>query len=126
MKIKCFRCPTVIDTPDKHNAYYVRADDMIVDELRDVYTAVKDNEYTLETRLKMVEVDAEGLPKYPELVIKDSDYTRIHYSSFNDVHGDRLVRVEVTKEPTPVQKTGVVCPECHLETDTVIWGVEPE
>lgn len=126
MLIKCFRCYNLIDTPDASNAYYVRADDMIVDELRDVYTAVKDNEYTLETIQKILLVDAEGKPLYPDLVIKETDYTRIHYSSFSDVHGDRLVRVEVTKEATPVQKTGVVCPDCYLETDDVIWGMEPE
>lgn len=29
-------------------------------------------------------------------------------------------------EPKDIQKTAIICPECHKPTDSVIWGVHKE
>lgn len=33
--------------------------------------------------------------------------------------------MELAEDGTPIeiQKTGVICPDCHKATDTIIWGV---
>jgi len=62
--------------------------------------------------------------KYPDLIVLDKDYTRTVVADLAAGHAiPDLVRVEPDVQPVETQKTAIICPECYLETDTVIWGV---
>lgn len=134
MIIKCFRCGKEIDTPDSSNADYVIADDMVVKEPRGVLIALKHNQATLakEAKIKEVEtsLDTDGVteltrPKYPDLVIADSEYDAIEIPNIeaSKAFGEDLVKVVAEVREKNIQKTGVICPECYRDTDKVIWGV---
>ncbi|GAI86136.1 unnamed protein product, partial [marine sediment metagenome] len=77
MVIPCFRCGKEIDTPDEHNADYIMAEDTIVREPREVLLALKHNPATLVKQAQMEEYDEDGVLKYPDLAIGDSEYDAI-------------------------------------------------
>jgi len=104
MIIKCFRDNKNIDTPNSNNADYVIAEDTEVDELREVIIALKNNTNTL---------GKEG--------VDESEYDRIEVIKPEDALD--AVRIVSEIQLKTIQKTGIVCPECYRETDTVIWGV---
>ena len=35
----------------------------------------------------------------------------------------KVVELSETGTSVEIQKTGIICPDCYKETDTVIWGV---
>lgn len=125
MYIKCFRCERGIDTPNASNADYVMAQDTIVKEPREILLAVKHNQATLAKQAKIKEENVDGSSKYPDLVIADSEYTTVEMPDIeaSKVFGEDLVRVIAKVEERKIQKTGIICPGCYRETDTVIWGV---
>ncbi|MBA7663888.1 hypothetical protein ES703_71936 [subsurface metagenome] len=125
MIIKCFRCGKEIDAPDEHNADYIIAPDTVVREPREVLIALKHNQATLAKQTRMGEVDKEGNRKYPDLTIADSEYDAVEISDFeaSQAIGEDLVKVIAEVREKDIQKTGVICPECHKPTDFVIWGV---
>lgn len=97
MIITCFRCGKELNSPDISNADYVIARDMIAREKREALFAVK---------------------KSGERVgIRDVAEARLMPD---------LERVEVRLVDEDIQKTGIVCPDCYKETDTLIWGVHKE
>ena len=125
MIIKCFRCGKEIDTPNSSNADYVIADDMIVKEPREVFLALKHNSATLGKESMIAELDEEGGPKYPDLVIADSEYDQkeIPNTEAAKTIGKGLIKLIVEVREKDIQKTGVICPDCYRDTDFVIWGV---
>lgn len=128
MIIPCFRCGKEIDTPDSSNADYIIAGDMVARESREVLIALKHNQATLAKEARMREVDKEGNPKYPDLVIADSEYNAIEIP---DIEASRAIAEDLAKviaevRQKDIQKTGIICPECHRPTDFVIWGVHKE
>lgn len=36
---------------------------------------------------------------------------------------DTKVAVIADGQPVEIQKTGIICPDCHKDSDFVIWGV---
>ena len=123
MIIKCFRCGKDIDKPglvsvregnktrQYFNADYIIAEDTIVNEPRTVYIAVKDNEATLKKKGK-------GEP------VSKEEYDRIEVSTVPEAVG--AISIEQEVKIKPIQKTGVICPDCYRSTDFVIWGVHKE
>ena len=92
--MNCIRCGKDLGHADSSNADYVIADDFISNEKRECYYAVNDRDEFIP--IKQVA---------DSLLIPNSK------------------RVEVKTEDIPIQKTGLVCPDCYKETDTVIWGI---
>jgi DNA-directed RNA polymerase subunit RPC12/RpoP len=51
------------------------------------------------------------------------------FESPNDKNADYImaedtkVEEEVNGKKSPVQKTGIICPECYQPADFVIWGI---
>lgn len=129
MEISCTRCGKKIKSPDASNADYVMASDTIVREPRVVLTALKHNQATLDKAAKMKETDDEGLRKYPDLVIDDTEYDAVEVpdaaAAVRDF-GDDLVKVVAGVRDMNIQKTGIVCPDCYKLDDLVIWGVHKE
>lgn len=125
MIIKCFRDGKEIDTPNNKNADYVIAQDTIVREPREVLLALKHNQATLAKRAMIKEVDGEGKPKYPSLIIDDSEYDapEVPNVAAAKMYGEDLIRVVAVIKDKNIQKTGIVCPECYKDTDFVIWGI---
>jgi len=114
MIINCFRCGKEIESANDKNADYVMAEDMIVSEIRTVLVALVDNETTLAKKEK-------------EEKVLDSDYSRIEVLSLeaaSEIKG--LSHMIAEKAMKPIQKTGVICPNCYLPTDILIWGVHKE
>jgi hypothetical protein len=113
MIITCIRCGKEIDTPDETNADYITAPDLVAIEVREVIIALRHNQATLEKK-------AQGL------TIEDSEYDReeVGASNIQAVHSDSsVVKMAPVLEAVDVQKSGIICPECHRPGDTVIWGV---
>lgn len=125
MIIPCFRCGKEIDTPNTSNADYIIAQDTIVKEPREVLLALKHNQATLIKESKMAELDEDGNPKYPDLVIADSEYDREEIPNIKAAKtiGGDLVKLIVEVRNKDIQKTGIICPGCYKDTDFVIWGV---
>lgn len=124
MIIKCFRCGKDIDTPNAFNADYIAAQDTIVEEPREVLLALKHNQATLIKKAKMAELDENGNPKYPNLVIADGEYNQEEVPNIKAAKDFVKVIPEVRNKN--IQKTGVICPDCYRPTDTLIWGVHKE
>ena len=111
MIIPCFRCGKGIDSPDASNADYIIAKDTIVNEEVDVLEAVQ------------LTAEGKGLRK-AGLAIAKEHIIRTEVPTFDEADWlPDVERVEATKKIRPVQKTGIVCPDCHKKTDFVIWGV---
>lgn len=125
MIINCFRCGKKLDTPNEKNADYVRAQDTIVKEPRGVLIALKHNEATLAKLAQMEEIDGEGNPKYPDVVVNDNEYDALEIPSIEASKsiGEGLVKVVAEIREKDIQKTGVICPDCHQDADFVIWGI---
>ncbi len=126
MIIACFRCGKEIDTPDSSKADYIMAEDTIAREPREVLIALKQNQVTLAKEAKIREVDPDGSPKYPDLVIDDNEYDAVEIPSLEvgrQSFGEDLAKVVVEVREKDIQKTGIICPDCHRDTDFVIWGV---
>ena len=128
----CIRCGKPLDTPDENNADYVIADDFIVDEPCQIVCALKHNQATLAKKVQMEElvemIDELGRPvkvkKYPDVTISDAEYDEEEVPNIEATRGmNGLVKVLVKEKIRPIQKTGVICPDCYKPTDTVIWGV---
>ena len=132
MIIACFRCSKPIEDANAINADYIMAEDTKADELREVFVALKDNEVTLSKKAMMAETETfladDGETeltrrKYPDTVIDDNDYDVVEVTNVEEARLDpATVRIEVRSLIKSVQKTGLICPECCLPTDTVIWG----
>ena len=134
MIIPCLRCGKEIDTPNVSNADYVIADVMVVREPRETLVALKHNQATLAKKAKMAETEKylaeDGVtelirPKYPGLTIDDSEYDAIEIPNFeaSKTIGEGLVKIIAEIREKDIQKTGIICPDCHKDTDFVIWGV---
>jgi len=125
MVIPCFRCGKEIDTPNGSNADYVIADDMIVKEPREVLVALRHNQAILAKRAKMEELNPDSTPKYPDLLIGDTEYDAVEIPNIEagKAFGEALVKVVVEVKEKDIQKTGIICPDCYRDTDFVIWGV---
>ena len=109
----CYRCGKLLERPiapgktTSGNADYILAEDTKVDELREVLFALK---HTPET-----------LTKIGKAEIRDSEYQKVEISSI--VEAKDAVKIITEVKLVSIQKTGLICPECYKETDTVIWGV---
>ena len=113
MIIKCFRCGKEIDTPKASNANYIMAEDTKVTEIREELTALKHNQATLEKQDK-----EEG--------IADEEYDAVIVESYEEAQkdlGEDLVKVVVEMRKKDIQKTGIICPDCHRDADFIIWGI---
>lgn len=64
-------------------------------------------------------------PRYPDLTIDDSEYDAEEVPNVEAARdfGEDLVKVIAEIREKDIQKTGVICPQCHRPTDFVIWGV---
>lgn len=111
MIIECFRCQKKIESPNSRNADYIIAVDTIVDEEVDVLGAVQ---LTREGK----ELKEAGLTIAKEHIIRTEVPNFEEANRLPDVE-----RIEAVKKVKPIQKTGVVCPDCYRPTDFVIWGV---
>ncbi len=127
MIIPCFRCGKGIESADNTNADYVLADDMIAEEVREQLTVVKNNAVTREKLAQIATSAPEtGKRMYPDVVITEDDYDRERIRDMKaayTISRDDLIRVEASMGEEDVQKTGVICPDCYLPMDTVIWGI---
>lgn len=134
MIIKCCRCENKINTPNAFNADYIIAQDTIVREPREVLLALKENQATLAKKLKIKEtetyLDEDGITekqrrKYPDLKVEDNEYDAIEVPNIkaSKALGQDLIKVVAVIQDKDIQKTGVICPDCRLPSDTVIWGV---
>ena len=124
MKIECFRCRKPINSPDASNADYVLAADMVSEELRDILVAVQSTEGAKEALAEIAELEAMGLKADEELRERSRERLRTIVSSSNEALAlPGLERVELERKSIPIQKTGVICPDCYEDTDFIIWGV---
>lgn len=124
MEIPCFRCSKGIKEPNDKNADYIMAEDTISIEPREVFVALKHTTETLTKKVKMEELDKEGIRKYPDVRIVDEEYDEVEILSLEESQFiENLVRVQVEVRDKEIQKTGIVCPGCYREADFVIWGV---
>lgn len=131
MIIECFRCGKKINTPDSSNADYIMAEDTKAKEPRNIFVALKHNQTTLAKveRVKQDDTKRKGHPPTEDFIrnkFKDSEYTPVEVPSMEvatKAIGEDLVKVVVETREKDIQKTGIICPDCHKETDFVIWGV---
>ncbi len=134
MIIACFRCDKAINTPDKNNADYIIAEDTIVEEHRPHFIQIPK---TTEELLLEEATLQEELKKY-KAIIKDYEESNIEPQSLpiEDIYDEvAAIEEELIKGPNSdklvtlrgkkvqIQKTGIICPDCYLDTDFVIWGV---
>ena len=114
MIIRCYRCGKDMATPNSTNADYITADDIASDEEVEVIYALK---HTEQTRDKLEKGEKIPDDLYQAIEIRDV------MQADNDSDVARVVRkCEVRR----VQKTAIICPECHKPGDFVIWGVHNE
>lgn len=132
MIIRCFRCGKEINTPNSSNADYVIADDMVAKEVREALFALKHNPATRMIEAKMEETEtvivngAEIIHrKYPDLAVADDEYDAVEIPNIaaSKGIGKDLAKVKAEMREKDIQKTGIICSECHKVTDFVIWGV---
>lgn len=111
---------------NERNCDYIVNDDTVVRELREVLIALKHNLATLDKEAKMAETNPDGSPKYPDLVIDDSEYDQVEVPNIETARetiGEDLIKVVAEIREKDIQKTGIICPACYKPTDIVIWGV---
>jgi len=92
--MNCIRCGEDLGRADSSNADYIIADEFIMKEKRECFYAVNDKEEFIPIKQTT-----------DSLLIQD------------------VKRIEVKIEEINIQKTGLVCPDCYKESDTVIWGI---
>lgn len=127
MIIPCFRCGKEINTPDASNADYIIAEDTLTEELRDVLIAVQFTEEAKGAMDEIKSLEAAALKVPDELRLRASQRARTVVPSVEAAKElPDLERVEVERRLVAVQKTGIICPGCYRDTDTVIWGVHKE
>ncbi|MBA7566416.1 hypothetical protein ES708_08107 [subsurface metagenome] len=137
MIIKCFRCNKEIDTPDDSNADYIMASDTIAKEPREVLVALKHNQKTLAKRAKIITDNTvtsdtrEKIPPTEDFIrnqFTDNEYDAVEIPNIeaSKAFGEDLAKVVVETREKDIQKTGVICPDCHKPADFVIWGVHKE
>jgi len=104
----CYRCKEQLTEKRPISKYvdYVIAKDITATNEENVLIALMHNQGTL----KKLEA------KEP---IMDDEYTRTPF--IDTLENVAKVVTELQKEI--VQGTGLVCPKCYRDTDTVIWGV---
>ena len=101
--MNCCRCNKEINSPDCNNSDYIIADDFIINEEREIY------DFTIEE-------EDENTHEKNEKIIRSQE--------FNDAKKlQNIKKIEVKNELVPIQKTGIICPDCYKETDLIIWGV---
>jgi len=111
MIIRCNRCGREISSPDDMNADYVIASDFIVRERRTRYRVLTHTEDTL-----IKEQNGE--------TISDEEYNSTEVDGFEQAGWvANVAKVVPFEEEVDVQKSGIVCPDCYLKTDFIIWGV---
>lgn len=130
MIIQCFRCGKGINSPDATNADYITADDIIEIEFRSVlYMRVADvnrwqeadtrwdfdKEEEVIVMMDKEEIDMDSIVDIQVVSMKDIEDTTKDISKHIVGYVEKL-------EPIDVQKTGIICPNCYLPTDTIIWG----
>jgi len=115
MNIPCFRCGKGIPSPDNFNADYIMASDTIENEARHVLKALK---HTPETLAKQTKKEAILDEEYETVILPDFDSAKAAVEIGND-----LVKVVPGIATVPIQKTGIICPDCYKPEDFVIWGV---
>lgn len=109
MAIKCFRnCGKEIESANATNADYVMAEDTKVDELREVFIALK---HTLTTKAKADKDEP----------IDESEYEAVEIATLAEAKDAVQVKSEIRLKN--IQKTGLVCPDCYKPTDFIIWGI---
>lgn len=113
MIIPCYRCGKGIDAPNNSNADYIMAEDTKGVEIRESLVALKHNQATLDKQSKDEEIADE---EYDVVVVAS-------YEEAQDNLGEDLVKAIVKPVEVEVQKTGIICPDCHKEKDFIIWGV---
>ena len=91
--MNCIRCNKELGHADSSNSDYVIADEFIIPEKRECFYAITKDK---EIPIKRIE---------ESLLVTD------------------LERVEARLEDVNIQKTGLICPDCYKETDTIIWGI---
>lgn len=124
MIIKCFRCSKEIDTPNSTNADYIMAKDTIVEELRDTFIAIQFTEDAKKALEEANELEVATLEVPAAIKERAKARKRTPVASIEEANWlPDLEKVEVERRPTPIQKTGVICPDCYKPTDFVIWGV---
>ena len=112
--MECFRCGKGLIHPDDTNADYIIASDTQVRETLCVYKVYFHNATTMEklNNKEPIEIDEYDVEIVPNIELAAAD--------------PRFVRVEEVEQEVVVQKTGIICPDCHKPTDLLIWGVHKE
>jgi hypothetical protein len=125
MLIPCFRCGKEIETPNAMNADYIIADDLVAGEPVETLVALKHNSQTLAKEKSQGERNNNGNPISMDLRIMDEEYDHVEIPSFEagEALGDGLVKIIAEFKHKQVQKTGIVCSDCHKPDDFVVWGV---
>ena len=124
MIIPCFRCGKALNSPDASNADYIMASDTVAEEARQVLIAVQltDKAKAAKTEIESLERAALEIPE--DLKLQAAERLRTMVSSIEEAQTmSGLERVEVESRMMPIQKTGVICPDCYRDTDFIIWGV---
>jgi len=115
MIVPCFRCGKRIEGADSSNADYIVASDTVVNEEADIFVATVVTDKGKEL-LKQRSIDSLAVEDIAEEVETYSIEEARNISP-------NVGHITVKKKVMPVQKTGIICPECYRETDFVIWGV---
>jgi len=137
--INCFRCGEPIHHAGAHNSYYIMGEDTIEDEERERVLALKDIRIEEQKFKKEKDVEGKDIDVYvpaEDLPDDDAGFEAIDVTRKTKIVEDKLgkrvvtdipedtVRVVARVKMMPVQKTGIVCPNCvDLENDTLLWGV---
>ena len=104
----CYRCTKLLAKPISLNGDYIMAEDTKVDELREVFIALK---HTAKTKAKADKGEK----------IDDNEYEAVEIATLAEATD--AVRVKSEVRVKNIQKTGIICPDCYRVGDLVIWGV---
>lgn len=132
----CYRCNEAIPRPVERHAKYVTAPDVVETETVEVAEAVVATEAARKAAERVYGHDADrvlravcsdtdtvsylGVDSTDGLPMP-ADFDRVEVASVADAP-EGTVKVESFVEQREVEKTALVCLDCHdPETDTVIW-----
>lgn len=127
-----------IPRADATTCDYVFASDTKAYEPREVLTALVHNNRTRQKLAKIKETvtlyNNQDEPystkrKYPDEKIEKEDYDRHEVEGLShaiEAFGSDLETVIVEQRSVEVQRTGIVCQDCYLPTDQVIWGLHKQ
>jgi hypothetical protein len=107
--MKCFRCGKELGHADDKNSDYIIADDTKADEYRETFTNT--------------EIQPGAVEKAQKDLAPDDLQTFKTLDAVEALKRPNRVKTEVTLELTTIQKTGIVCSDCHKDTDLIIWGI---